>query len=46
VSAALFGAMTVAVRIGFRYENDAALATFSTVTWALAMLFTLPLLFA
>jgi drug/metabolite transporter (DMT)-like permease len=37
VSAALFGAMTVAVRIGFRYEEDAALATFATVASALAV---------
>lgn len=37
MSAALFGAMTVAVRIGFRYEEDAALATFATVTSALAV---------
>ena len=29
--------MTVAVRIGFRYEDDAGLATFATVTWALGI---------
>ena len=36
-SAALFGAMTVAVRIGFSREPDAALATASTVTVALTV---------
>jgi drug/metabolite transporter (DMT)-like permease len=36
VSAALFGAMTVAVRIGFRYEATPA-CDLATVTWALAV---------
>jgi transporter family protein len=37
VSAALFGAMTVAVRIGFTREPDPALATLATVASALAV---------
>ena len=37
VSAALFGGMTVAVRLGFGREGDAALATLATVTVALAV---------
>jgi drug/metabolite transporter (DMT)-like permease len=37
VSAALFGAMTVAVRLGFGREDDAALATLATVAVALAV---------
>jgi transporter family protein len=36
-SAALFGGMTVAVRLGFSREPDAALATAATVTVALAV---------